>query len=62
MAVFIDANRDASGVEPICAVLPIAPSTYHAHKARQVDPTRRPGRVVRELPPFRDTKNWGGGG
>ena len=48
MAEFIDANRDAYGVEPICAVLPITPSTYHEHKARQVDPTRRPGRVVRD--------------
>ena len=47
MAELIDANRDAYEVEPICAVLPIAPSTYHEHKARQVDPPRRPGRVVR---------------
>jgi putative transposase len=31
---FIDANRDELGVEPICKVLQIAPSTYYAHKAR----------------------------
>jgi hypothetical protein len=32
MVRFIDAHRDAFGVEPICAVLPIAPSTYHRHR------------------------------
>ncbi len=31
---FIDANRDELGVEPICKVLQIAPSTYYAHKSR----------------------------
>ncbi len=45
MVSFIDAHRGAYGVEPICAVLPIAPSTYHQHKARQADPTRRPARA-----------------
>ena len=29
MIAFIDDHRDAHGVEPICKVLPIAPSTYH---------------------------------
>ena len=29
MAVFIDEHRGSYGVEPICAVLPIAPSTYY---------------------------------
>jgi putative transposase len=28
MIAYIDANRDRFGVEPICQVLPIAPSTY----------------------------------
>ncbi len=28
MTVFVDENRDEFGVEPICAELPIAPSTY----------------------------------
>jgi putative transposase len=30
MIVFIDDHRQAYGVEPICKVMPIAPSTYHA--------------------------------
>ena len=33
MVAFIDAHREAYGVEPICAVLPIAPSLYYAVKA-----------------------------
>ena len=28
MVAFIDAHRGAYGVEPICAVVPIAPSVY----------------------------------
>jgi putative transposase len=32
---FIDANRDELGVEPICEVLQVAPSTYYAAKTRQ---------------------------
>ena len=31
---FIDANRDELGVEPICRVLQIAPSTYYSAKTR----------------------------
>jgi hypothetical protein len=31
---FIDAHKDAFGVEPICRLLPIAPSTCYAAKAR----------------------------
>jgi putative transposase len=34
MIAYIDANRDRFGVEPICRVLPIAPSTYHAARSR----------------------------
>jgi putative transposase len=30
MIAFIHAHKDRFGVEPICRVLPIAPSTYHA--------------------------------
>ena len=41
MVAFIDDHRDAYGVEPICAVLPIAPSTYYAAKAREADPSLR---------------------
>lgn len=35
MTAFIDHHRDAYGVEPICELLPIAPSTYYAAKHRQ---------------------------
>jgi transposase InsO family protein len=45
---FIDAHRAEYGVEPICAELPIAPSTYYEHKAREADPGRLPPRVVRD--------------
>ena len=45
MKAFIDEHRDAYGVEPICKVLPIAPSTYHAHAARRADPGRLPARA-----------------
>ena len=34
MIAFIDEHRAAYGVEPICAHLPIAPSTYYAAKGR----------------------------
>ncbi|KAB0676097.1 IS3 family transposase [Aureimonas leprariae] len=48
MKAFIDEHRDAYGVEPICRVLPIAPSTYHEHAARQADPSRRAPRQRRD--------------
>ena len=48
MIAFIDDHRQAYGVEPICRVLPIAPSTYHAHVARRAHPSRLPGRVRRD--------------
>jgi len=41
MIAFIDDHRDAYGVEPICRVLPIAPSTYHERVAQRRDPTRQ---------------------
>ena len=34
MTAFIDEHRDTYGVEPICEVLPIAPSTYYAARKR----------------------------
>jgi len=40
MVAFIDAHRAEYGVEPVCAQLPIAPSTYYELKARATDPTR----------------------
>jgi transposase InsO family protein len=48
MVAFIDEHRDAYGVEPICDVLPIAPSTYYEHRARAEDPDRRPAREKRD--------------
>ena len=48
MVAFIDAHRETYGVEPICAMLPIAPSTYFEQKARQRDPTRLPARAHRD--------------
>ncbi len=48
MVAFIDQHRDLYGVEPICAVLPIAPSTYFLHKVQQHDPARRSARVHRD--------------
>jgi putative transposase len=48
MVDFIDDHRDAYGVEPICEVLPIAPSTYHEHRARRDDPEKRPARAKRD--------------
>jgi transposase InsO family protein len=48
MIAFIDAHRDVYGVEPICKVLPIAPSTYHAYAARRADPNKLPARAKRD--------------
>ena len=45
MVRFIDQHRDPYGVEPICAVLPIAPSTYFRQKALEQDPTKRSARA-----------------
>ena len=48
MIAFIDDHRRPYGVEPICRVLPIAPSTYHAHAAQRADPARASARVQRD--------------
>ncbi len=48
MVDFIEENRDAYGVEPICTMLPIAPSLYYEQRARRRDPERRPARVRRD--------------
>ena len=49
MVSFIDEHRDAYGVEPICAELPIAPSTYYERKAQQAHPERLSARARRDL-------------
>jgi hypothetical protein len=48
MVQFINGHRDADGVEPICDVLPIAPSLYYERRARQRYPERRPPRTRRD--------------
>ena len=48
MIAFIDDHREAYGVEPICRVLPIAPSTYYDHVAKRRDPARRSTRAQRD--------------
>jgi transposase InsO family protein len=48
MVRFIDEHRAAYGVEPICRVLPIAPSTYYALKAKERDPSLRSARAQRD--------------
>ena len=49
MVSFIDAHRAEYGVESICAQLPIAPSLYYEHKARQAEPARLPSRLRRDI-------------
>ena len=49
MIAFIDDHREVHGVEPICKVLPIAPSTYHAHVAKRVDPERLSARAKQDM-------------
>lgn len=48
MKAFIDDHRTVYGVEPICKVLPIAPSTYYLHAVRRTDPGRRSARAQRD--------------
>jgi transposase InsO family protein len=48
MVSFIDEHRSEYGVEPICEVIPIAPSTYYQHKAWQQEPQSRSVRAQRD--------------
>ena len=48
MIAFIDDHREAYGIEPICRVLPIAPSTYHARVAQRIDAGKRSARARRD--------------
>jgi transposase InsO family protein len=64
MVDFIDAQRADYGVEPICAVLPIASSTYYAWQAQTRDPSCRCARAQRDaalLPVIRATWTASGG-
>jgi putative transposase len=49
MIAFIDDHREAHGVEPICKVLPIAPSTYRERAAKRVDPAKLSPRAKRDV-------------
>jgi putative transposase len=49
MINFIDDHRGDHGVEPICKVLPIAPSTYHDHVAKRVDPEKLSTRAKKDM-------------
>ena len=49
MIAFIDDHREDHGVEPVCRVLPIAPSTYHLNAAKRVDPAKLSLRAKRDL-------------
>jgi putative transposase len=48
MVTFIDTHRDLYGVESICSVLPIAPSTYYEREARRKNPELLPARAKRD--------------
>ena len=48
MVEFIDKHREVSGVESICEVLPIAPSTYYEQAARRREPALRADRAKRD--------------
>jgi putative transposase len=49
MISFIDEHRPVLGVEPICKVLPIAPSTYYDTVAKRTDVDRLPVRARRDV-------------
>ena len=48
MVRFIDDHWVEYGVEPICEVLPIAPSTYYRHKLLEANPSLRSARAQRD--------------
>jgi len=56
MIAFIDEHRAVYGVEPICRVLPVAPSTCRLHGARQRDPSLQPDRARRDLVLMEETE------
>ena len=49
MIAFIDEHRDVYGIEPICRLLPIAPSTYYRHAGRRSDPEQWSARARRDI-------------
>ena len=49
MIAFIEDHKVAHGVEPICRVLPIAPSTFYSHAAIAHDPGLASNRAKRDI-------------
>jgi transposase InsO family protein len=45
---FVEENGAEYGVEPICRMLEIAPSTFYEHRCRRRDPGRLPARAKRD--------------
>lgn len=48
MIIFIDEHCDRVGVQSLCQLLPISPSTYYAHKSAERDPSKRSARACRD--------------
>jgi len=48
MVDFVEKTREVHGVESICTMLPIAPSTYYDHRAKRLDPEKRSARTKRD--------------
>ena len=59
MVSFIDEHRDEYGVEPICEMLPIAPSTLFVHMARRANPELLSARAKRRRAAARGSPNLG---
>ncbi len=49
IVTFVDSNKAAYGVEPICRQIQIAPSSYYEHKVRERDPDRLSDRIKRDM-------------
>lgn len=58
MIAFIKEHRGVCGVEPICRVLQIAPSTFYAHLAVENDPDKASDRAKRDHEPPRCLAPW----
>ena len=56
MIQFIDDHRSEYGVESICRVLPIAPSTYYAHRRIKHNPQLASPRAKKDKPDCEDIK------
>ena len=56
MIRFIEDYRGEFGVEPICRVLPIAPSTFYAHMAIRRDPELASDRAKKDLEDLKNIK------